>query len=93
VLYYCEILPDLNGCSEAMRMLDSYTAALAAYHKSQEVLLAGMSPRHPEYSEARRIKDRTFELLLRARKAYWDHVAEHKCRGPASTADLAYERS
>jgi hypothetical protein len=61
-------------------MLDCYTAALTAFHKSEEVLLAGMLPDHPKYREARRVKDRAFSILLRARKVYWDHVAEHKCR-------------
>jgi hypothetical protein len=74
-------------------MLDCYTAALTAFHKSQEALLAGMSPDDPRYPEARLIKDRAFGILLRARKLYWDHVAEHKCRGPASPADVAYEKN
>jgi hypothetical protein len=74
-------------------MLDCYTAALAAFHKSQEVLLAGMLPDHPRYPEVRRLKDRAFESLLRARKLYWDHVAEHQCRKPASPFDLAYEKN
>ena len=74
-------------------MLDCYTTALTAFHKSQEVLQSGMLPDHPKYPEACRIKDRVFELLLRARKVYWDHVADHKCRGPASLADLAYGKN
>jgi hypothetical protein len=80
VVYYCSTLSDLNGCSQATRMLVCYTAALTAFHKSQEVLLSGMSPGHPKYPEARRVKDRAFGILLRARKVYWGHVTEHKCR-------------
>ena len=74
-------------------MLDCYTAALAAFHKSQEVLLAGMWPGHPEYAETRRIKDQAFEVLLSARRVYWDHVVEHKCRGAASQINLVYEKN
>ena len=74
-------------------MLDCYTAALAAFHKAQEGLLAGMLPDDPRYPEVRRLKDRAFELLLRARKVYWDHVADHQCRRPASPADVAYEKN
>lgn len=69
------------------------TAALAAFHKSQEVLLAGMLPDHPKYQEVRRLKDRAFESLLRARKVYSNHVTEHKCRRPVSPTDLAYEKN
>ena len=86
-------LSDLNGCSLAREMLDCHTAALAAYHKAQEGLLAGMLPDHPKYPEVRRLKDRAFEALLRARKVYWDHVTEHKCRRPISPNDLAYENN
>jgi hypothetical protein len=74
-------------------MLDCYTAALAAYNKSQEVPLDGMLPDHPGYQEVRGLKDRAFESLLKARKLYWEHVAEHKCRKPVSPFDLAYERN
>jgi hypothetical protein len=73
-------------------MLDCCTAALAAYHKSQEVLLGGILPDHPRYLEVRRLKDRAFESLLRARKLYWNHVAEHKCGSPLQPI-LAYEKN
>lgn len=85
-------LPDLNGCSEARQLLDCYTAALTAFNKSQEVLLAGLLPDDPRYPEARRLKDRAFGILLRARKVYWDHVTEHKCRGPISPTEVAAKR-
>jgi hypothetical protein len=74
-------------------MLDCYTAALAAYHEAQEGLWTSMWTGHPRYTEFRRIRDEAFDLLLRARKVYWDHVAEHKCRRPASPTDLAYEKN
>jgi hypothetical protein len=74
-------------------MLGCYTAALAAYHKAQEALLTGMLPDHPKYPEVCRLKDRAFDTLVRARKVYGDHVAEHKCRMAASPADLAYEKN
>ena len=74
-------------------MLDCYTAALTAFHKAQEGLLNGMSPSHPEYPEVRRLKERAFGLLLRARKVYWDHVTDHKCRRPASPMDFAYGKN
>ena len=54
---------------------------------------AGMLPDHPKYPEVRRLKDRAFEALLRARTVYWDHVTEHKCRRPISPTDLAYENN
>jgi hypothetical protein len=83
---------DWNDCGEARAMLDCYTAALTAFYKSQEDLLGGMLPGHPRYSEVCSLKNRAFETALRARKIYWDHVAEHKCRKPASPFDLAYEK-
>ena len=86
-------LPNMNGCSFAREMLDCYTAALAAYHKSQEELLAGMLPSDPRYSDARRIRERAFDLLVRARKVYWDHITDHKCRSPVFPTDLAYEKN
>jgi hypothetical protein len=52
-----------------------------------------MSPGHPKYPEVRRLKDRAFQALLRARKIYWDHVAEHKCRRPAAPTDVAFEEN
>ena len=70
--------------------LDCYTAALAVYHKAQEALHMGRLPDHPKYPEVRRLKDRAFDTLLRAREVYWDHVTDHKCRRPT---DLAYEKN
>ena len=61
-------------------MLDCYTAALTAFHKSEDPLLTGMPSGRLEYQEARRLRERAFDLLVRARRLYWDHVAEHKCR-------------
>jgi hypothetical protein len=84
---------DLNGCSEARAMLDCYTAALIAYHKTQDGLLAGMSRSDPRYEEVHQIQGRAFGLLVRARKVYWEHVTEHKCRKPVSPTDLAYEKN
>ena len=55
-------------------MLDCYTAALTAFHKSQEVLLSGMPPDHPKYPEARRLKDRCSRILLRARKVLTESI-------------------
>jgi hypothetical protein len=52
-----------------------------------------MLPDHPRYAEVHRCKDRSFELLLRARKVYWDHIAEHGCRKPASPTNLAYQKN
>jgi hypothetical protein len=83
----------MNGCSEAKAMLDRYTIALAHFHKAQAGLLTGMSPSHPRYAEVRGLKDRAFESLLRARKVYWDHVTDHKCRQPVAPTDLAYEKN
>ena len=73
-------LSDLNGCSQARKMLNCYRAALAAFRTSQKVLLTGMLPDDPRYQEALRLKERAFAILLRARKVYRDHVYEHKCR-------------
>ena len=46
-------------------MLDSYTAALTAFHKSKEVLSFGMLPDHPKYPEAHRVQERAFVILFR----------------------------
>ena len=47
-------------------MLDRYTAALTAFHKSQEVLSAGNLPDDPKYVEVILLKDRASKTLLRA---------------------------
>ena len=62
-------------------MLACYSAALTAFRKAQDVLLAGILPDDPKYEEVRRVQIRAFEILARARKLYWEHVAEHNCRG------------
>jgi hypothetical protein len=68
-------------CGEASQMLACYSAALTAFRKAQDVLLAGLLPDDPKYEEVRRVQQRAFEILVRARTLYWDHVTEHKCRG------------
>jgi hypothetical protein len=73
-------------------MLDCYTAALAAYYKSQNPLLTGLPPDDPKYLEVRHLRDRAFEALFRARKIYWDHVAEHECRRAVSPDDPSADR-
>jgi hypothetical protein len=83
----------MNRCGEAKAMLDCYTAAVAAFHKSQEVLLAGMPPTDPRYPEARRLRERALDLLVRARNVYWNHVTKHKCPRPDSSTDLDYEEN
>ena len=74
-------------------MLDSYTAALTAFHKSERALQTGITLVDSRYLEARRGRKRAIEILLRAWRLYWDHVAKHKCRRPASPADLSDEEN
>ena len=68
-------------------MFDRYTAALTAFHTSRDVLLAD----HPKYAEVQRLRDRAFEVLLKARQLYWNHVAEHGCPRSACPPDLAFD--
>jgi hypothetical protein len=74
-----------------MRMLDRYTAALTAFHASRDVLLAVLLD-HPQYPEVQHLRDRAFEVLLKARQLYWNHVAEHGCRRSACPPDLAFDK-
>ena len=74
-----------------MRMFDRYTAALTAYYKSEGVLRTGIALVDSRYLEARRVRKRAIEVLLRARRLYLNHVTEHKCRPSAFLADLGYE--
>jgi hypothetical protein len=72
---------DQSGCAELQRLLDCYTATLTTFRKSEK-LFDWISPNDPRYAEARRIKNGAAKLVARARKLYWDHVAEHRCVGP-----------
>jgi hypothetical protein len=47
-----------HGCVEAKVLLELYTEAIAAFHKSQEPILAGILPNHPTYSELRELRER-----------------------------------
>lgn len=73
-------------CSEARERLDSYLAALAAFHHSQKVFLTGIPLKYPDARRARERKNEAFELLLRTRKAYWLHIKKHGCRERACSA-------
>ena len=70
----------MNGCREAGSLLDIYAAALSAFHKSQELILAGLTPDNPEYENVRELRDQAYESLLKARRLYWRHVRQHGCR-------------
>ena len=67
---FVKILP----CQESMRLLDSYCAALAAFHDSTEL--------SPVCSQR---VDPTWCKLVGARREYWTHVEMHGCR---QTGDL-----
>lgn len=74
---------DLPNCEEAMCLLDSYAAALTAFHGSQEPFLDGLRPRDPEWPLARRAKDQAYARLVFSRREYWQHVESHGCRETA----------
>jgi hypothetical protein len=81
----------MNGCREAGSLLDIYAAALSAFHKSQEPILAGLTPDNPEYEHVRELRDRAYESLFKARQLYLRHVRLHRCRGGANQAPAAPE--
>jgi hypothetical protein len=81
----------MNGCREAGSLLDIYTAALSAFLKSQEPILAGFTPDNSEYENVRELRDRAYESLFKARQLYLRHVRLHRCRGGANQAAAAPE--
>jgi hypothetical protein len=74
-----------EGCTTAKELLDLYANALALFHKSQEPILAGIVPRHPDYPEIRAIRDNAHQEFLKMKRMYWEHVREHgwRSRGPS----------
>ena len=82
---------DLNGdtvgfstpmglCGEAARLFDIYVAALSASHDAQEPLPGAMRRNRPEFHLALQQKEDAHADLIGARRSYWTHVTEHKCR-------------
>jgi hypothetical protein len=69
-----------QGCPEAKQLLDLYTDALALFHRSQEPMLAGVVPGHPDYPEVCTIRDNAHQAFLKMKRMYWEHVREHGCR-------------
>jgi hypothetical protein len=74
----------MNGCREAGSLLDIYAAALSAYHKFEEPILAGLTPDDPEYEAARQLREIAHKSLFKARRLYWRHVRLHGCRAGAN---------
>lgn len=68
-----------NSCSEAMRLLASYKAALATFDSIAGPALQGLAPTHISFREARRAREQAHAALYRARQAYWRHMQEHHC--------------
>jgi hypothetical protein len=69
---------DQSGCAELQQLLDCYTATLTTFRKSEK-LFDRILPNDLRYAEARRIKNRASDLVVRARNLYLEHVAQHKC--------------
>jgi hypothetical protein len=69
-----------------MFLLDSYNAALTAFHDSQLPFLDGLRPSDPEWPSARMAKDRAYGRLVIARREYRRHIEAHGCREPIGTA-------
>ena len=74
-------LSTTSYCEEAKSLLGSYTEALAAFHNAQIPLLnATTLDDDIGFVDARLAKDRAFAVLLAARRRYWGHVGDHRCR-------------
>jgi hypothetical protein len=67
-------------CDTEKQLMDLYTDALAAFHKSQEPILAGVLQDHPQYAKVRELREQAYQSMLKARCLYWEHVQEHGCR-------------
>jgi hypothetical protein len=67
-------------CSTGNDLRDLYTDALAAFHKSQDPILAGVMPGHPNYHEVSEAREQAYSNMLKARRLYWEHIEEHGCQ-------------
>jgi hypothetical protein len=76
------------SCGEAMSLLESYKAALSAYDAVLSPCFQRLAPEHITYAEACRAKEDAFKALRRARRAYWQHIEEHRCRAPVGLQSL-----
>lgn len=65
----------LSGCTEAGRLHMNYTAALAAFEKARDRLLAGWNNSRQRMALASEHAE-----VERARSHYWNHVESHRCR-------------
>jgi len=68
------------SCSDATQMLQAYLSALAEFHGSQKTLVSGMLHDHPGFRQARIRKERALTALVSARRIYWQHLTDHRCR-------------
>lgn len=80
------------NCGESKRLLDAYTAAMAAFHRAQIPLLRRSFQDDIAFLEARENKEAAFQVLLNSRRAYWQHVREHACRAIVAS-DSASEKT
>jgi len=68
----------LDRCNEAACLLANYKAALTAFDASQA--LHHQAPEHMTSREVAGAKQDAYNVLLRARRKYWNHLSAHACR-------------
>lgn len=71
-----------QSCEDAEHLMDTYTEALATFHRIQVPVLRGIELTDPWYAEICAAKDRLYAEVSAARRSYWAHVQEHSCRKP-----------
>jgi hypothetical protein len=76
---------DFRSLRHRKRLMDIYTEALSAFHKSQQPILAGVLHGHPRYAKIRELQEQAYDSMLKARRLYWEHIQEHNCRARGLT--------
>ena len=68
-----------DHCQEAIRLLVTYRAALAAVDEMKGSVFRAFAQEHLTVREAVQLREDAQASLLRARRNYWRHIEAHQC--------------